>query len=64
MSLSYKDYNKFFFDVLPELNSNLQELIIQIRSIKKELESVNEKQYIRVVRATKQVFEILTLIPF
>lgn len=27
MSLSYKDYNKFFFDVLPELNSNLQELI-------------------------------------
>ena len=58
MSLSYKDYNKFFFDVLPELNSNLQELIIQIRSIKKELESVNEKQYIRVVRATKQVFEI------
>ena len=43
---------------MPELNSNLQELIIQIRSIKKELESVNEKQYIRVVRATKQVFEI------
>lgn len=58
MSLSYKDYNGFFFDVLPGLNGNLQELVIQIENIKNELETVSEKQYIRVLRVIKQVFEV------
>lgn len=58
LEISYKDYNAFFFEVLPELNADLQELVIQIDNIKKELESVQEKQYVRVLRVVKQVFEI------
>ena len=44
LNLSYKDYNGFFFDTLPSLNGNLQELALQIENIKLELESVKEKQ--------------------
>ncbi len=58
MSLSYKDFNSFFFDTLPSLNGNLQELVIQIENVKQELESVKEKQYIRVLRVVKQIFGI------
>ena len=58
MSLSYKDYNSFFFETLPTLNGNLQELVIQISNIKNELESVNEKQYVRALRVVKQVFDV------
>ena len=58
MSLSYKDFNSFFFDTLPSLNGNLQELVLQIENIKQELETVKEKQYIRVLRVVKQIFEI------
>lgn len=58
LSVSYKDYNAFFFEVLPKLNNDLQELVIQIGNIKKELESVFEKQYVRVERTVKQIFEI------
>lgn len=58
LSMSYKDFNSFFFDVLPRLNNDLQELVIQISSIKEDLESVREKQYIRVVRVIKQIFEV------
>lgn len=56
LNLSYKDYNAFFFSILPKLNSNLQELVIQIRTIKSELESVKEKQYARIMKVVKFVF--------
>ena len=58
LSISYKDYNGFFFEVLPKLNGNLQELVVQIRNIKQELETVSDKQYIRVLRVIKQIFEV------
>ncbi|MDE6640267.1 MAG: hypothetical protein K2K63_07075 [Acetatifactor sp.] len=58
LNISYKDYNAFFFEMLPRLNSDLQELVIQIGNIKEELESVGEKLYIRVVRVIKQVFDV------
>ena len=58
MNLSYKDYNSFFFETLPSLNGNLQELVIQISNIKNELESVSEKQYVRALRVVKQVFNV------
>lgn len=58
LSFSYKDYNGFFFSELTKLNENLQELVIQIENVKQELESVKEKQYIRVLRVVKQVFDI------
>lgn len=61
LNLSYKDYNAFFFEVLLGLNGNLQELVIQIENIKQELESVNEKQYVRVLRTVKQVFDVSDL---
>lgn len=58
MNLSYKDYNSFFFETLPSLNENLQELVIQISNIKNELESVSEKQYVRAFRVVKKVFSV------
>ncbi len=58
MNLSYKDYNSFFFDTLPSMNGNLQELVIQISNIKNELEAVHEKQYVRALRVVKQVFSV------
>lgn len=58
LNLSYKDYNGFFFDTLPSLNGNLQELALQIENIKLELESVKEKQYARLLRVVKQLFNI------
>ena len=58
LNISYKDYNAFFFDVLPRLNADLHELVIQVGNIKEELESVEEKLYIRVVRVIKQVFDL------
>ena len=58
MNLSHKDYNRFFFETLPSLNGNLQELVIQISNIKNELESVSEKQYVRALRVVKQVFDM------
>lgn len=58
LNMSYKDYNAFFFEILPRLNNDLQELVIQIGNIKKELGSVREKLYIRVVRLVRQIFEV------
>lgn len=58
MNLSYKDFNGFFFETLPNLNANLQELVIQIANIKEELESVGEKQYARTLRIVKQAFGV------
>ena len=59
LSVSYKDYTGFFFRTLPQLNSNLQELIVQVKTIKNELETVSDKQYARVLRIIKQVFGIV-----
>lgn len=58
LNISYKDYNAFFFEVLPRLNNDLQELVIQIENIKKELDSVGDRLYVRVVRVIKQVFGV------
>ena len=59
LNISYKDYNAFFFEVLPRLNSDLQELVLQIGNIKNELETVKEQQFFRVIRTIKQVFGIM-----
>lgn len=58
LNISYKDYNAFFFEVLPRLNADLHELVIQIGNIKEELGSVEEKLYVRVVRVIKQIFDL------
>ena len=61
MSMSYTDYNGFFFKTLPQLNSDLQELVLQIQMIKNELESVSEKQFARTSRVVKNVFDVSEL---
>ena len=58
LNISYKDYNAFFFEILPKLNADLHELVIQIGNIKEELGSVEEKLYVRVVRVIKQIFDL------
>lgn len=58
LNMSYKDYNGFFFNILPKLNGNLQDLVVQIKNIKQELETVSDKQYTRVLRVIKQVFGV------
>lgn len=58
LNISYKDFNAFFFEVLPKINVDLQELVIQIGNIKNELESVNEKQFVRAVRVVRQIFDV------
>ena len=55
---SHTDYNRFFFEILPTLNRDLQELAIQIRDIKADLESVIDKQHLRVSRIIRKVFEV------
>ena len=58
MSLSYTDYNYFFFSVLPEINSDLQELAQQIKMIKDELESVSAKQLDYISHIVMNVFNV------
>lgn len=58
LNLSYKDYNAFFFDVLPQLCSNLNELSMHIANIVEEFDQVSERQYNMVLRTIKQAFEI------
>ena len=58
MNLSYKDYNKFFFEALPKINKDIQYLAAQIGNIKCELESVEQKQFGMAKRIVRQVFDI------
>ena len=58
LSVSYKDYNAFFFEVLPKLNPDLTELVILLSNIKAELETVENRQFIRVVSVIRQVLKV------
>ena len=58
MNLSYKDYNSFFFNTLLKLNNNLQDLVIQIKTIRDELETVDERQYAKTLLIVRNIFEI------
>ena len=54
LNVSYKDYNAFFFEVLPSINSDLQELVLQLSIIKTELEDVEYKQQNRLLYVIRQ----------
>lgn len=43
LNVSYRDYNNFFFEKLPEINKDLGELTMVIVNVKKELEAVPNK---------------------
>ena len=58
LSISYKDYNSFFFEVLPKLNSDYGTLVVQLRTIKAELERVPELQMSDVDKLIRNVFDI------
>ncbi|SEV99915.1 hypothetical protein [[Clostridium] fimetarium] len=58
MSISYKNYNKFFFENLLQIDDDLQNLIVQISNIKFELESVVVKQYRNVERSIRDVLAL------
>lgn len=58
LSISYKDYNFFFFEVLPKLDSDYGTLVVQLRTIKAELERVPELQMSDVDKLIRNVFDI------
>lgn len=58
MRVSYKDYNAFFFDVLPQINGDLSELAYELELIKNELENVSKLQLAEADRIIRKVFEI------
>lgn len=58
MSVSYKDYNAFFFDVLPQIDGDLSGLSYELGAIKNELENVPKLQLAEADRIIRKVFEI------
>lgn len=58
MSITHKDYNKFFFETLLQLDSDLSELQMVIQKIIVELESVTKLQIQTVEKAIRTVLEI------
>ena len=58
MSVSYKDYNAFFFEILPQINKDLSELSYELEVIKNELENVSKLQLAEADRIIRNIFEI------
>lgn len=58
LNLSYRDYNKFFFETLLELNTNTQELIIEINNIIEELKNVTVLQTVEIERVIRKAIKI------
>lgn len=58
MSVSYKDYNRFFFETLRQINEDEQELVMQIATIKQELENVTAMQIAAVDGVIRKIIKI------
>ena len=58
LSISYKDYNAFFFDVLPKIDSDYGTLTVQLKTIKTELENVVRLQMSDVDKLIRNIFEM------
>ena len=58
MSVTCKDYNKFFFEVLPQINSDLQMLVVQMQNIIKELHCVTELQLETLEKAVRTALNL------
>lgn len=58
ISISYKDYNAFFFEVLPKLESDYGTLALQLRTIKTELEDVLKLQMSDVDKLIRNILGI------
>lgn len=58
MSITHKDYNRFFFDTLLQLDSDLSELQMVIQKIVLELEGVTKLQIQTIEKMVRTVLEI------
>ena len=58
MSISHKDYYKFFFEDLLEIDSDVESLKYSLKLIKKELEEVTKLQIVEVQKCTKKILGI------
>lgn len=58
LNVTHTDYNRFFFETLPEIDGDIQGLDIRIKSIKKELEAVPAKLIKKAEKALRDIFEI------
>ncbi|WP_169823668.1 hypothetical protein [Anaerobium acetethylicum] len=58
MSVTYKDYNRFFFETLPNLNGDMQELVFLIKNVIFELENVINLQIDTLEKAIRTVLDI------
>lgn len=58
LNVTHTDYNKFFFETLTEIDSDVQRLDIRIKNIKNELEAVPEKLMKKAEKAIRDVFSI------
>jgi len=58
MSITHKDYNRFFFETMLQINSDIQELTIQMKTIKYELENVYNLQIDNLEKMVKNMLEL------
>ena len=58
MSITHKDYNRFFFETLLQITEDLQELVMQINTIVSELENVTNLQVAILEKAVRSVLDI------
>jgi len=58
LSVTYKDYNRFFFETLLDLNGDMQELVILIKNVTSELENVINLQMDTLEKAIRTVLDI------
>lgn len=58
MSISYKDYNAFFFEILPRIESDFGNLPVQLETVKSELENVYVLQLKDTIKLVRHIFEI------
>lgn len=58
MSITYKDYNRFFFDTLLQMNEDTQELVVMIKKIATELENVTNMQIAVLDKAIRRILSV------
>lgn len=58
MSITHKDYNRFFFETLLQINGDMQELVIQMKAIVRDLENVTSLQLDTLDKAVRRVLNI------
>lgn len=58
LNVTHTDYNKFFFEILTEIDNDIQKLDVRIKNIKNELETVPNKLIRKAIKAIRDTFDI------